>query len=257
MIQSVDRCLSILEAVSRSDTGLTLAELADAMGLKPTTVHNLAGSLVARGFLGKTRRPVRYVIGPGIESLENRRAERQLRGRAAAGVRELAKRLPWATVVFTEPVGDEVVTTLRMHPARPEVVEQPSRHAMSLYRSASGLVFQAWWPDDARYAAMRRWPFDEYGSAAWHTPGELQHFLEQARGLGYAQAPDVPAGTARIAISAPVFAPAPRHELIATIGASAVLADEAERRSRTQLMIEHVTAAARKLSTGDAGEPPC
>jgi IclR family acetate operon transcriptional repressor len=252
-IQSVDRCLGILDHVSRSEVGLTLSELAKAMGLKPTTVHNLAGSLAARGYLAKRRGPVRYVVGPAIEALAARQAERQFRGRAAEAMRTLARRLPWASVVFVEPQQDEPVTTLRIQPARPDVLEQPTRQAMSLYASASGLVFQAWWPDDVRAAAMQRSPFDDYGSATWRTLDQLQQHLDQVRRQGYAHPPDTSTGLIRVA--APVFTPPPRNELVAAIGAAAMVTDPSHRDRTAQAMIEHVTATAREWSTSETELP--
>jgi DNA-binding IclR family transcriptional regulator len=69
LIQCVIRASDILRLVSRSADGLTLQRVANSLGLKSSTAHNLLRTLVAEGLLEKAPHPPRYVLGPGVASL--------------------------------------------------------------------------------------------------------------------------------------------------------------------------------------------
>lgn len=65
-LQTVDRALQVLLSFSdaRSDWGVT--ELAEAMGLNPSTSQRLLASLAARGFLTPDPYTRRYSLGPAM-----------------------------------------------------------------------------------------------------------------------------------------------------------------------------------------------
>ena len=68
MVQAVVRASKILQLVAESSDGLRLYELADLMGLKRTTVFNLADTLVEEELLTRDR-DTRYLIGPAVGKL--------------------------------------------------------------------------------------------------------------------------------------------------------------------------------------------
>src|ERR1700748_1054271 len=61
--RTVDRVIEILETVSLSQRGVTLAELATAMGAAKSSVQELTNGLLARGYLIEEAR--RFHLGPG------------------------------------------------------------------------------------------------------------------------------------------------------------------------------------------------
>ena len=65
-VQSVTRGLEILERAAAAESGLTLAELAAALGVSRPTAFNLAKTLVVRGYLEKVSR---FTIGSGRRSM--------------------------------------------------------------------------------------------------------------------------------------------------------------------------------------------
>ena len=67
MIQVLSRTTEILKYVAESDKGLRLYELTELMGLKRSTVHNVASSMVHEGLLLKSGS--NYQIGPLIKEL--------------------------------------------------------------------------------------------------------------------------------------------------------------------------------------------
>ena len=61
--RTVDRVVEILETVSLSQRGITLSELATAMGAAKSSVQELTNGLLARGYLIEEDR--RFHLGPG------------------------------------------------------------------------------------------------------------------------------------------------------------------------------------------------
>lgn len=59
-VQSIDRVLDILEALSASPQGMALSELAAATSLHASTAHRLLASLVARGYVRKDGESGKY-----------------------------------------------------------------------------------------------------------------------------------------------------------------------------------------------------
>ena len=59
-VQSIDRVLDILEALSAAPQGLALSELAAATSLHASTAHRLLASLVGRGYARKDPESGKY-----------------------------------------------------------------------------------------------------------------------------------------------------------------------------------------------------
>jgi IclR family transcriptional regulator, acetate operon repressor len=65
-VQSVERALSLLEAVAGSVDPVPLARLTEILGIDPSSVFRLANTLKRRGFLANPNGRKHYVLGPAI-----------------------------------------------------------------------------------------------------------------------------------------------------------------------------------------------
>jgi IclR family acetate operon transcriptional repressor len=65
-VQSVERALSLLEAVARSTEPVALAQLTEIVGIDPSSVFRLANTLKRRGFLANPNGRKHYVLGPAV-----------------------------------------------------------------------------------------------------------------------------------------------------------------------------------------------
>jgi DNA-binding IclR family transcriptional regulator len=65
-VQSVERALSVLEAVARSVEPVPLAHLTAVVGIDPSSVFRLANTLKRRGFLANPNGRKHYVLGPAV-----------------------------------------------------------------------------------------------------------------------------------------------------------------------------------------------
>jgi IclR family transcriptional regulator, acetate operon repressor len=65
-VQSVERALSVLEAVAKSPEPVPLAQLTEVLGIDPSSVFRLANTLKRRGFLANPNGRKQYVLGPAV-----------------------------------------------------------------------------------------------------------------------------------------------------------------------------------------------
>ncbi len=65
-VQSVERALSLLEAVAASAEPVPLANLTGVLGIDPSSVFRLANTLKRRGFLANPNGRKHYVLGPAV-----------------------------------------------------------------------------------------------------------------------------------------------------------------------------------------------
>jgi IclR family acetate operon transcriptional repressor len=70
-IQSVDRCLVIVEEVARSSDPVSLKELANLLGIDHSSVFRIANTLRRRGFLAYLTDRKAYILGPSVWRLSH------------------------------------------------------------------------------------------------------------------------------------------------------------------------------------------
>lgn len=74
-VQSIDRTLNLLEKISESENGISLAELSELTDLHKSTVHRLVGSLISHGYvvqLPDTRYKITYKLYKlGVNAFSN------------------------------------------------------------------------------------------------------------------------------------------------------------------------------------------
>lgn len=244
LVQSVARSLDILEHTARAAEGIPLQELAERLNLQPTTVYNLARTLLARGYLEKVGRPPRYRLGPALAALASQPRNQDLQRQAALQIEALYPHLGGATVTLAQASGGEILVRLRMAPEQPGILQRPPQHLLHPYGSAAALVFQAFWGDEERDAYRQRHPFWETGGHCWQSPERLEMFVQQIRQDGCA-AFQLP-GEGLFKVAVPVFGP--QHELLATLGASIPAAQLPEAR-RAEFTAQVRAAAAQLAST--------
>lgn len=202
LVQSLARGLTLLERIAEAEDGLSLVAASDAVGLKPTTAHNLLRTLAAHGYLEKVDSPTRYRLGSAAVRLADRQQARALFRRIDAAMLDLHRRFPRVRLSFAEPIGGEVTATRRVAPEQPGRLQRGLLQAMSPYASASALLHQALWPEERRAEHRRRHSFTELGAHHWGTLDALDAYLGRVREEGFAR-PDLRDADYRLA--APVF----------------------------------------------------
>jgi DNA-binding IclR family transcriptional regulator len=202
LVQSLTRALDIIEIVSRSEDGVTLRDLCRITQLKAPTAHNLARTLVARGFLEKLASPPRYRLGPAVAALSLRQVSASLAGRAVEVMKAVKSQLPDASVVLAQPVAGEMVKVMRIGSERAGII-QHCRQTMAPYITASTMLYQAFAGAEAVAAYRARYPFFEHGVATWPSETRYDEALATTRERGIAML-ELPQ-TNTLTMSAPVM----------------------------------------------------
>lgn len=177
-VLSLLKALDILKLVCASPDGMRLNEIADHLGLKKPTAHNLVRTLRARGFLDKDDAN-RYYAGNAIRELSDLRNDTILLKAAGRELRGFHRMFPEAVLTFSELLPGGVECRLRMSPDRPGELQQGTPRALvtfSPYVSASAVCLQSCAANAGAFE--RNFPFAEYGLARWQSE---ERFLEVKR----------------------------------------------------------------------------
>ena len=181
MVQSVTRTLDVLEALAAGDAGLS--ELAERVGLHPSTTHRLLATLVERGYVERGEHG-RYALGHRAVLLAD--AAGRTEARVNLSIRD-GRDAVFVDQAFNAGSGARFVSRAVRLPA---------------HVSASGkamLAFAA--PDEVRALLADGW--DRYTP---HTvaPGELEAQLAAARERGYA-VDDQETKNGFVCVATPIF----------------------------------------------------
>jgi DNA-binding IclR family transcriptional regulator len=208
--RTVDRVIGILETVSLSPGGVTLAELASALGAAKSSIQVLTNGLLARGYLVEDER--RFHLGPGpfiLASRANKLAALSLDHRLIAG---LSDRLGCNVLVGAR-VGDAMVFTDHAGQESPGLTFVARTHARRpLYTSAAGKTLLANVTDHEMHRLLDLARPDQ--------AGEVQQFLAElpeirARRLAFNRGATLPDA---FVVATPLLAP--DGTLIAAISAA-------------------------------------
>ena len=150
--RTVDRVTGILETVSLSPRGVTLAELANALDAAKSSVQELTNGLLARGYL--VEEDGRFHLGPGPFILAARANTLAALSVDHRFVVELNKVLGCNVLVGVR-VGDAIVFVDHVGQESPGLTYVARTHARRpLYTSAAGKTLLANLPDEEMYRLL-------------------------------------------------------------------------------------------------------
>jgi IclR family acetate operon transcriptional repressor len=241
-IQSVDRAVTLLEAIAEAGGESTLTELSRRTQLNISTCHHLLSTLVQRGYVAKV--PVRrsYALGARIHYLCNASLQVDLPARAAPFIERI-----------NEKTGETVHLAVLQGDAMMKIAKRESRHPVRVdtgtlgksdapHATATGKAMLAWLPEgDMRRVLSNGLPrFTPKTITEWPA---LLEALRHVRRNGYAM-DDEEYQPGVICIGAPI-----RDHTGAVVGAiSASTPTMRAKEDHLTLVREQVTAAVRTLS---------
>lgn len=188
LVQSLLRATDIINAVSEAKQGISLQEISSQLSLNNTTVYNLIRTLSHRNWLRKDQAG-RYFIGNGLLDIAASSSNSHILERAGEVLLELSKKYPEATITLSEFAAGEIICRRRLSPDKPGIIQQPDNQKFMPYTSVTGLIFQAFLPEDLFDMAEARYPFYEFGIGAWGSEEKLQQHLKTVKKKGYADNP--------------------------------------------------------------------
>src|ERR1043166_8810284 len=203
VIQSVDRAIRILKALSAGPGRLGVSELSDRLGLAKGTVHGLLRTLQAHGLVEQHPDSDKYQLGPQLLQLSNRYLDlSELRSRSLAYSEALAGRADEAVRVGAFH-GDGMLVV--HHVFRPDtslqILEVGS--VLPLHATALGKAVLAYLDEPAATGVLRA----ELPRLTGHThvqPSVLKRELGSIRERGYALEREE-AVLGEVGVAAPIF----------------------------------------------------
>ena len=242
-IQSVDRAVTLLEAIAEAGGECSLTELSHRTHLNISTCHHLLSTLVQRGYVAKV--PVRrsYALGARIHYLCSASLQVDLPSRAAPFIERI-----------NEQTGETVHLAVLQGGAMMKIAKRESRHPVRVdtgtlgksdapHATASGKAMLAWLPeDDMRRVLSNGLPrFTQKTITEWPA---LIEALRHVRRNGYAM-DDEEYQPGVICVGAPI-----RDHNGAVVGAiSASTPAMRANNDHLSLMREQVVSAVRALSS--------
>lgn len=141
-MRPVVRALGVLTALADHGGGLSLQELSDILELPPSTVHRLASVLANQGFVIRTGKAKRFMLGPSVRRLVASTSSDYVRRVADPTVARL-NRTTGETVFLAELVGKQVVCFAIVQGTRPLRVFVHLGRTLPLHAAASARVILA------------------------------------------------------------------------------------------------------------------
>jgi DNA-binding IclR family transcriptional regulator len=227
--RTVNRACAVLCAFSVEDPRLSLRELSERVGLPKATVHRLAGSLVANGFL-EHRDDGRYSLGLKLSEL----------GAAAPAELDIVHVCSPAMDALAEATRETVMlaaadwTTLeltilatRVSPQTLSVVPLTGQH-VAIPPGAPGKALLLGLPPAEADRLLKQLPLPALTSKTHTNRTQLAEEIAQARSVGYAVAEDEYLdGVSGVAVPV-MFQSGRPHAAIGVAGPSARMADRLE-----------------------------
>jgi IclR family acetate operon transcriptional repressor len=182
-VQSLDRALDLLEALTHAPNPLPLSDLAGAASLPLPTAHRLMATLISRGYARQTMTRL-YEPGPSLIGLADG-ANRIVASWAAPHLRKLVD-LTGETANLAVLDGDFVLY----------IAQSPSRHSMRMFTQVGsrvlphctgvGKALLSGWADADVLALLARTGMPEHTPETITDPDAFLRRLAQVRDDGYA-----------------------------------------------------------------------
>ncbi|MBO8137325.1 MAG: IclR family transcriptional regulator [Desulfotomaculum sp.] len=186
IVQSLDRALSILEELSRHDSGLGVTDISSVLGLHKSTVYRLLHTLMIRGYVEKIVSTEKYRLGLKIIELGQKRLEStEIRSEARHYLVKLMEEtnetvhlcvLDNREVVYIDKV--ESSNTVRMY-------SRIGRRA-PLYCTGVGKAILAFWPEEEIKKYVKEKGLSRKTDNTITELNQLLKHLEEVRQKGYA-----------------------------------------------------------------------
>lgn len=184
-IQVIDRCASLLDAISQYETPISLKILSADTGLHPSTAFRILSAMMEAGFVEKDTAG-HYMLGKKLVSLAGKvRRGVDLREQALDIMQSLRDAIG-ETVNLTVREGDEVIYIERVTPNRMMRVEQVIGSRAPLHVTAVGKLMLAELGDNFMHAYANRTGLKRFTAHTITTEKDLLNSVYHDKQLGFA-----------------------------------------------------------------------
>jgi IclR family acetate operon transcriptional repressor len=185
-VQSVERALDLLEALTAAEGEVSITALATRTSLHVSTVHRLLSTLLRRGYVRQNPDTSRYYAGARLATLaegRSRYGELRLRARSVlASLVDQTRETANLTVI-----DDTAAVYIETVPS-PQVVRLFTTvgNRVPLHATGAGKALLAWLPQTRRDALLERIELRSHTARTIVDGIALRRALEEVRERGYA-----------------------------------------------------------------------
>ncbi|HKT10569.1 MAG TPA: IclR family transcriptional regulator [Terriglobia bacterium] len=184
-VSSVDRALTFLETLAKSNRGMTLADIARKLRLPKSSAHCILLTLERRGYIYRVPSTHRYLFGMRLLNLAQEALGRlELRARASGPLRRLLEQTQM-TVHMAIYEDGEAVLVEKLEPLTAVKMASHIGRRLDLHCTGVGKALLAYLPDDEinRLRVSRIWARHNENTIVFNN--KLQAELEHIRKVGY------------------------------------------------------------------------
>lgn len=184
-VSSVDRALTFLETLAKSNRGMTLADIARKLRLPKSSAHCILLTLERRGYIYRVPSTHRYLFGMRLLNLAQEALGRlELRARASGPLRRLLEKTQM-TVHMAIYEDGEAVLVEKLEPLTAVKMASHIGRRLDLHCTGVGKALLAYLPDDEinRLRISRIWARHNENTIVFSK--KLQAELEHIRKVGY------------------------------------------------------------------------
>lgn len=176
-MQVVRRALGVLRAISATEGGATLKDLAEQLGVPLSSMHRLTSVLEANGWLARSPTNHRYFLGPSAVRLASEELAEPPLMHPHSVVQDLCGRTG-ETVFITEILAEQVVCTALTEGSRPTALFARFGQTMPLHAAASARVLLAYQSEAVARRLLAGQPLVPFTRT---TPRSVDAVLERLR----------------------------------------------------------------------------
>ena len=184
-VSSVDRALTFLETLAKSNRGMTLADIARKLRLPKSSAHCILLTLERRGYIYRLPSTHRYLFGMRLLNLAQEALGRlELRARASGPLRQLLEHTQMTVHMAIYEDGEAVLVEKLEPPSAVKMASHIGRR-LDLHCTGVGKALLAYLPDDEinRLRVSRIWARHNDNTIVFNN--KLQAELEHIRKVGY------------------------------------------------------------------------
>ena len=155
-VQSVNRIFDIIELLSKEKNGLRLTDLSKILELKSTTIHNLLGTVIHRGYITQDTETMRYRLGYRCLLLAEKFTENDLLLSAASDHLTALNKQTDELVFLGIIQKRDLICALKIESNRPLAVNPDQQWKNQFHSTASGKILLAGLPPREAEAIMEK-----------------------------------------------------------------------------------------------------
>ncbi len=185
-VSSVDRALTFLETLAKSDRGMSLADIARKLRLPKSSAHCILLTLERRGYIYRAPSTRRYLFGKELMNLAQRALARlELRSRASQLLRQLLEKTHMTVHMAIYEDGEAVVVE-KLEPPTPVKLATHIGRRLDLHCTGVGKALLAYLPEEEINRLRTSRALARHNENTIVFSKKLQAELEHIRTVGYA-----------------------------------------------------------------------